>query len=129
MLQVRRQTSKSVTIKRRINSFCSIVKKVVCTVVTKIKMNRFIFIFLVVISLGISVFYIRKKYTHAVDDDEQYPILVRLTEGKFLKPVAERNKKERSAVVKIWWAKGKLKMKDGALMYNSKKVSAAIIFL
>ena len=104
-------------------------RKVVCTVVTKIKMNRFIFIFLVVISLGISVFYIRKKYTHAVDDDEQYPILVRLTEGKFLKPVAERNKKERSAVVKIWWAKGKLKMKDGVLMYNSKKVSAAIIFL
>ena len=101
MLQVRGQTSKSVTIKRRINSFCSIVRKVVCTVVTKIKMNRFIFIFLVVISLGISVFYIRKKYTHAVDDDEQYPILVRLTEGKFLKPVAERNKKERSAVVKI----------------------------
>ena len=129
MLQVRGQTSKSVIIKRRINSFCSIVRKVVCTVVTKIKMNRFIFIFLVVISLGISVFYIRKKYTHAVDDDEQYPILVRLTEGKFLKPVAERNKKERSAVVKIWWAKGKLKMKDGVLMYNSKKVSAAIIFL
>ena len=103
MLQVREQTSKSVTIKRRISSFCSIVKKVVCTVVIKIKMNRFIFIFLVVISLGISVFCIRKKYTHAVDD-EQYPILVRLTEGKFLKAVAERNKKERSAVVKFWWA-------------------------
>ena len=102
MLQVRKQTRKSVTIKRRINSFCSIVKKVVCTVVTKIKINRFIFIFLVVISLGISVFCIRKKYTHAVDD-EQYPILVRLTEGKFLKPVAERNKKKRSAVVKFWW--------------------------
>ena len=31
-----------------------------------------------------------KKYTHAVDD-EQHPILARLTEGKFLKPVAERN--------------------------------------
>ena len=100
MLQVRGQTSKSVTIKRRINSFCSIVKKVVCTVVTKIKMNRFIFIFLVVISLGISVFCIGKKYTHAVDD-EQYPILVQLTEGKFLKPGTERNKKERSAVVKF----------------------------
>ena len=77
---MREQTSKSVTIKRRISSFCSIVKKVVCTVVIKIKMNRFIFIFLVVISLGISVFCIRKKYTHAVDD-EQYPILVRLTEA------------------------------------------------
>ena len=128
MLQVRGQTSKSVIIKRRINSFCSIVRKVVCTVVTKIKMNRFIFIFLVVISLGISVFCIRKKYTHAVDD-EQYPILVRLTEGKFLKPVAERNKKESSAVVKFWWAKGKFKTKDGALMYNGKKVSVAIIFL
>ena len=128
MLQVRGQISKSVTIKHRINSFCSIVKKVVCTVVTKIKMNRFIFIFLVVISLGISVFCIRKKYTHAVDD-EQYPILVRLTEGKFLKPVAERNKKERSAVVKFWRVKGKFKMKDGALMYNGKKVSLAIIFL
>ena len=94
MLQVRGQTSKSVIIKRRINSFCSIVRKVVCTVVTKIKMNRFIFIFLVVISLGTSIFCIRKKYTHAVDD-EQYLILVRLTEGKFLKPVAERNKKGR----------------------------------
>ena len=82
MLQVRGQTSKSVTIKRKINGFCSIVKKVVCTVVAKIKMNRFIFIFLVVISLGISLFCMRKKYTHAVDD-EQYPILVRLTERKF----------------------------------------------
>ena len=49
---------------------------------TKIKMDRFIFIFLVVTSLGISVFCIRKKYTHAVDD-EQYPILVGLTDGKF----------------------------------------------
>ena len=67
------------TIKRR-------VRKVVCTVVTKIKMNRFIFIFLVVISLGISVFYIR-------------------------------------------YTKGKLKMKDGVLMYNDKKVSVTIIFL
>ena len=91
-------------------------------------MNRFIFIFRSVISLGISVFCIRKKYTHAVDD-EQYPILVRLTEGKFLKAVAERNKKERSAVVKFWWAQRKFKMKDGALMYNSKKLSLAIIFL
>ena len=90
-------------------------------------MNRFIFIFRGVISLGISVFCIRKKYTHAVDD-EQYPILVRLTEAQFLKPVAQRNK-ERRAVVKFWWAKGKFKMKDGALMYNGKKVSEAIIFL
>ena len=47
----------------------------------------------------------------------------------FLKPVAERNKKERSAVVKFWWAKGKFKMKDSAIMYNSKKVSVAVIFL
>ena len=101
-------------------------KKVVCTVVTKIKMNRFIFIFRGVISLGISVFCIRKKYTHAVDD-EQYPIRIQLAEGNFLKPVAERNKKEKSAVVKFWWAKGKFKMKDGILMYNGKKVSAAII--
>ena len=108
MLQVREQTSKSVTIKRRISSFCSIVKKVVCTVVIKIKMNRFIFIFLVVISLGISVFCIRKKYTHAVDD-EQYPILVRLTEGKFLKPLADRNRKERSAVVNFDGLRGNLK--------------------
>ena len=100
MLQVRRQTRKSVTRKGRINSFCSIVKKVVCTVVTKIKMYRFIFIFLVVLSLGISVFCMRKKYTHAVDD-EQYPILVRVTKGKFLKPVAERNKKEESTVVQF----------------------------
>ena len=100
MLQEQGQTSKSMTIKHRINSFCSIVKKVVCTGVTKIKMNRFIFIFLDVISLGISVFCIKTKYTHAVDD-EQYPILVRLTEAKFLKLVAERNKKERSAVVKF----------------------------
>ena len=78
-------------------------------------MNRFIFIFLVVISLEISIiFCIRKKYTHAVDD-EQYLILVRLTEGKFLKPVAERNKKGRSAIVKFWRAKGKFEIKDGAL--------------
>ena len=47
------------------------VKKVVCTVVTKIKMNRFIFILLVVILLGINVICIRKNYTHAVQD-EQY---------------------------------------------------------
>ena len=71
MLQVREQISKSVTIKRKINSFCSMVKKVVCTVVTKIKMNRFIFILLVVILLGINVICIRKNYTHAVQD-EQY---------------------------------------------------------
>ena len=56
-----------------------------------------------------------KKKIHAVDD-EQYLILVRLTEGKFLKPFAERNKKGRSAIVKFWRAKGKFKMKDGALM-------------
>ena len=62
-------------------------------------------------------------------DDEQYPILVRLTEGRFLKPVAERTKKGRSAVVKFWRPKGKFKMKDSALMYNGKKVSVAIIFL
>ena len=62
-------------------------------------------------------------------NDEEYPVLVRFTEGKFLKPVAERKKRERSAVVKFWRAKGKFKMKDGALMYNSKKVSVVIIFL
>ena len=61
MLQVRGQTSKSATIKCRINSFCSIVKKVVCTAVTKIKVNRFTYIFLVFISLGISVFCIKKN--------------------------------------------------------------------
>ena len=105
---MRGQTSKSVTIKRRTNSFCSIVKKVVCTVVTKIKMNRFIFIFLVVISLGLSVSCVRKKYSHAVDD-EQYSILVRLSEGKFLKTVAERNKKERREVVKFCGLRGNLK--------------------
>ena len=69
----------------------------------------------------------RKKYTHAVDD-EQYPMLVRVTKGKFLKPVVERNKKAESAVVQFQRAKGKFKTKDGALMYNSKKVSVAIIF-
>ena len=37
--------------------------------------------------------------------------------------------KERSALVKFWRAKGKFKMKDGALMYNGRKVSVAIIFL
>ena len=85
MLQVRGQTSKSVTLKRRINRFCSVVIKVVCTAVTKIKMNRSTYIFLVFISLGISVFCIKKKYTHAVNH-EQYPIVVRLTKGRFLTP-------------------------------------------
>ena len=80
-----------------------------------------------VISLGISVLCIRKKWTQAVTD-EQYPILGRLTKGKFLKPVAERNK-ERSANVKFWQAKGKFKMKDGTLMYIDKKVSVAVFFL
>ena len=93
MLLVQGQPSKSVTIKRRINSCCSIVKKVVCTTVIKIKINRLIFIFLVIISLGISVFCIRKKHKHAVDD-EQYPILVGLTKGKFLKPVAEKERRK-----------------------------------
>ena len=82
MLQVQGQTSKSVTIKRIINSFCNTEKKVVCIVVTKIKINRFIFIFLVFISLAISVFCIRKKYTHAIDD-EQYPILFDILKGSF----------------------------------------------
>ena len=48
-------------------------------------MNQFTYIFLVFISLGISVFCIKKKYTHAVND-EQYPIVVRLTKGRFLTP-------------------------------------------
>ena len=91
-------------------------------------MNCFIFISLFVISLGISVFCIRKKYTYGVDD-EQYPVLVWLTEGKFLKLVAERNKKERSAVVKFWSATGKFKMKDGCFFVHGKKVSVALIFL
>ena len=32
-------------------------------------------------------------------------------------------------MVKFWCAKGKFKIKDGALMYNSKKVRVAIIIL
>ena len=75
-------------------------------------------------------FVLKKIHTRSYTcNDEQYPILVRFTKGKFLKPVAERNKRERSAVVTFWRAKGKFKMKDGALMYNSKKVSVVIIFL
>ena len=100
MLQVRGQTSKSVTIKRRINSFCSIVKKVVCTIVIKIKMNRFIFIFLVVISLGISVFCVRKKCTHTQSMMSNVQYLFDLLNGSFKASCGEKLEgKKRSCKV------------------------------
>ena len=64
----------------------------------------------------------KRKRIHLVDDD-QYPLLAKLVEGSFVKLVAERSKKERSAVVKFWSTKGKFEIKDGFLPNNGEKVS------
>ena len=69
----------------------------------------------------------KRKYIHPVDD-EQYPILHKLASGKYRKAVNERSKKERTAVVKFWRAKGKFKVKDGVLMYDEKQVSVIKTF-
>ena len=56
--------------------------------------------------------------------------LEQLATGKFFKPVKQRVRKEKSAVVKLWRPKGKWTVNDddtSALMYNSRQVSADFI--
>ena len=67
----------------------------------------------------------KKRYIYPVYDG-LYPIVTMLVKASFVKLVTERSKKENSAVVKFWIAKGKLEIKDGVLTYNGKKVSLVI---
>ena len=63
-------------------------------------MNRLLLCIL--ISFQLSVFCIKRKYIHPVDD-EQYPILVKLADGSFSRPVSEQSTKEKSAIVKCYF--------------------------
>ena len=73
----------------------------------------------VFILFAISIFYVKRKYVHPVDDT-QHPILTKLVKGSFMKPVAEWSKKENSVVVKLQRAKGKFEIKDGVLTIMGK---------
>ena len=56
--------------------------------------------------------------------------LEQLATGKFFKPVKQRVRKEKSAVIKLWRPKGKWTVNDddtSALMYNSRQVCADFI--
>ena len=90
------------------------------------KMNT-LFLY-VLILFWVSGFCARRQYIHPVDD-EQYPILLKLAGGNFKTPVHERSKKEKSAVVKFWRAKGKFEIKDGVLMYDDKQVMTIFVIL
>ena len=54
----------------------------------------------------------------------------KIASGKFVKPVTERSRKEKSAVVKFWRSKGKYTLSDDdtpALLYNGERVCADFI--
>ena len=71
----------------------------------------------------------RAGFRHAIDDEE-YEILKQLVTRKFVKPVKERSRKEKSAVVKFWRSKGKYTVSDddtSALLYDGKQVCADFI--
>ena len=66
-----------------------------------------------------------------VDKIADFRQLEQLATGKFFKPVKQRLRKEKSAVVKFWRPKGKWTVNDddtSALIYDSKQVLAAFIF-
>ena len=59
------------------------------------------------------------NYIHWVDEGG-YKILKDLAEGTFTKSKKERTRKEKSAVVRFWRAKGKFKVMQGKLYYDGK---------
>ena len=66
-----------------------------------------------------------------VDKIADFLQLEQLATGKFFKPVKQRLRKEKSAVVKFWRPKGKWTVNDddtSALIYDSRQVLAAFIF-
>ena len=66
-----------------------------------------------------------------VDKIADFRQLEQLATGKFFKPVKQRLRKEKSAVVKFWRPKGKWTVNDddtSALIYDSRQVLAAFIF-
>ena len=66
-----------------------------------------------------------------VDKIADFRQLEQLATGKFFKPVKQRVRKEKSAVVKLWRPKGKWTVNDddtSALIYDSRQVLAAFIF-
>ena len=62
------------------------------------------------------------NYIHSVDEEE-YKILKDLTWGTFTKSKKECTRKEKSAVIRFWRAKGKFKVVQGKLYYDGKDVS------
>ena len=61
-------------------------------------------------------------FRHAIDNE----ILKQLGTGKFVKPVKERSRKKKSAVVKFWRSKRKY-TKAMTLLYEGKQVYADFI--
>ena len=57
----------------------------------------------------------RAGFGHAIDDEE-YEILKQLATEKFVNPVKERSRKEKSAVIKFWRSKGKYTVSDDDLL-------------
>ena len=62
------------------------------------------------------------NYIHWVDEEE-YKILKDLTRGTFTNSIKECTRKEKSAVIRFWRAKGKFKVVQGKLYYDGKDVS------
>ena len=62
------------------------------------------------------------NYTHPVDE-EDYKILRDLAEGTITKSKKERTRKEKSAAIRFWRAKGKFKVTQGKQYYDGKEVS------
>ena len=71
----------------------------------------------------------RAGFQHAIDDEE-YDILKQVATGKFVKPVKERSRKEKTIVVKFWRSKGKYTVSyddTSALLCDGKQVCADFI--
>ena len=63
-----------------------------------------------------------KQYLHPIDDDE-YELIKLLVKGQFSKPIKERTRKEKNAVIKFWRNKSKFEVKeDGKLYFTGKEV-------
>ena len=62
-------------------------------------------------------------FIHPVGEEE-YNVLLKLANGKFAKPVNERSRVEKSAVIRFWRSKGRFTA-DGdekVLLYDNKLV-------
>ena len=103
--------------------FCfSIITFCTCLVVMKVGLFLALFFALLLgVLIGVDK---RAGFRHTLDDEE-YEILKQLATGKFVKPVKERSRKEKSAVIKFWRSKGKYTVNDdnsSALLYDGKQI-------